>query len=92
VTEIRYNYKRKTVYHGQEVTHMENLAEFIKQARIKKRKTQQQVADEAEVSRPYYADVERGRYTPSLKLLSKLGIILDLDLNFLKQNDGKTSS
>ena len=71
---------------------MENLAEFIKQARIKKRKTQQQVADEAEVSRPYSADVERGRYTPSLKLLSKLGIILDLDLNFLKQNDGKTSS
>ena len=71
---------------------MENLAEFIKQARIKKRKTQQQVADEAEVSHPYYADVERGRYTPSLKLLSKLGIILDLDLNFLKQNDGKTSS
>jgi len=66
------------------------MKEILKDARGKVRKTQRQVAAEAKVSRAYYADVERGRYLPSLKLLSKLGNILDIDLNFLKQNDGNT--
>ena len=70
---------------------MDRIGEIIKDARERQGKTQQQVADESGVSRAYYADVERGRYTPSLKLLSKLGIILNLDLNFLKTNDGNTS-
>lgn len=70
---------------------MDRIGKIIKDARERQGKTQQQVADESGVSRAYYADVERGRYTPSLKLLSKLGIILNLDLNFLKINDGNTS-
>ena len=44
------------------------------------------------ISRAYYADVERGRYTPSLKVLSRLADILGIDLNFLKRNDGNTSN
>ena len=52
--------------------------------------TQYQIADAVGVSRAYYADVERGRYTPSLKLLSRLAVLLDIDLNFLKGNDGNT--
>lgn len=70
---------------------MDSIEYVLKSAREKSGKTQQQIADEANVSRAYYADVERGRYTPSLKLLSRLGSILNIDLNFLKENDGNTS-
>ena len=67
------------------------IGEVLKEARKRKGKNQQEVADKARVSRAYYADVERNRYTPSLKLLSKLGVILDINLNFLKKVDGNTS-
>ncbi|MGE1061231.1 helix-turn-helix transcriptional regulator [Megasphaera paucivorans] len=70
---------------------MKEIGKMLKKARENIGKTQQQIADEAEVSRAYYADVERGRYTPSLKLLSRLGNLLNIDLNFLKENDGNTS-
>ena len=66
------------------------IESVIKKSREKAGMTQYQIADAAGVSRAYYADVERGRYTPSLKLLSRLGQILDIDLNFLKENDGNT--
>jgi len=67
---------------GDAVEHIHNV---IKKAREKTGKTQQQIADEVEVSRAYYADVERGRYTPSLKVLAKLAVILNIDLNFLRK-------
>ena len=67
------------------------IGDVIKKARIKKNMTQQEIANKADVSRAYYADVERGRYTLSLKLLAKLGSILDINLNFLKKIDGNTS-
>lgn len=71
---------------------MGDIETVIKKARKKAGMTQYQVADAVGVSRAYYADVERGRYTPSLKLLSRLAVLLDIDLNFLKQNDGNTST
>lgn len=71
---------------------MGRISEVIKEARLKAGYTQQFVADKANVSRAYYADVERGRYNPSLKLLSAVSSILNIDLNFLKTNDGNTSN
>lgn len=71
---------------------MGNVERVIRKAREKVGMTQYQVADSVGVSRAYFADVERGRYTPSLKLLSRLGKLLDIDLNFLKENDGNTSN
>ena len=70
---------------------MGNIEAVIKKARENAEMTQYQVADAVGVSRAYYADVERGRYTPSLKLLSRLSVLLNIDLNFLKKNDGNTS-
>lgn len=67
------------------------VSKIVKHAREVSGMTQQEIADKAGVSRAYYADVERGRYTPSLKLLSRLGNIMDIDLNFLKENDGNNS-
>lgn len=66
------------------------INEIIKDARLKSGLTQQEVADKTMVTRAYYADVERGRYTPSLKLLARLGVLFNIDLNFLKKNVGNT--
>lgn len=70
---------------------MNKIGDVLKSAREKAGLTQLELSGMVGVSRAYYADVERGRYTPSLKVLSKLADILEIDLNFLKQNDGNTS-
>lgn len=68
------------------------IGDVLKKARLAKGKTQREIAEAAQVSRAYYADVERNRYSPSLRLLSKLAVILDINLNFLKNNDGNTDT
>lgn len=71
---------------------MNKIGDVLKSAREKAGLTQLELSEMVGVSRAYYADVERGRYTPSLKVLSRLADILGIDLNFLKQNDGNTSN
>lgn len=71
---------------------MNKIGHVLKAAREKAGLTQLELSGMVGVSRAYYADVERGRYTPSLKVLSKLADILGIDLNFLKRNDGNTSN
>lgn len=46
--------------------------------------TQQEVADATGFSRNYISDMENGRYAPSLDALSKLAVVLNIDLNFLR--------
>ena len=70
---------------------MNKVGEVLRNARKKAGLTQLELANKVGVTRAYYADVERGRYTPSLKVLSKLAEALCIDLNFLKENDGNTS-
>lgn len=69
---------------------MNKIGEVLRDAREKAGLTQLELSSKVGVTRAYYADVERGRYTPSLKVLSKLAEVLCIDLNFLKQNDGNT--
>lgn len=64
------------------------IGQKLKEVRKKMKLTQQELADKIGISRPYYADVEMGRYSPSVKVLTKLSLLLKLDLNFLKENDG----
>ena len=71
---------------------MNKIGDVLKSAREKAGLTQLELSGMVGVSRAYYADVERGRYTQSLKVLSRLADILGIDLNFLKQNDGNTSN
>lgn len=71
---------------------MNKIGDVLKSAREKAGLTQLELSGMVGVSRAYYADVERGRYTPSLKVLSRLADILGIDLNFLKQNNGNTSN
>ena len=62
-----------------------SLGKVLKDARKKSGMTQQQVANEAQISRTYYADIEGNRYSPSLVVFLKLAFIFNLDLNCLKQ-------
>lgn len=71
---------------------MNKIGDVLKSAREKAGLTQMELSNKVGVSRAYYADVERGRYTPSLKVLSRLADILGIDLNFLKSDDGNTSN
>ncbi|RHA11718.1 XRE family transcriptional regulator [Megasphaera sp. AM44-1BH] len=71
---------------------MNKIGDVLKSAREKAGLTQMELSNKVGVSRAYYADVERGRYTPSLKVLSRLADILGIDLNFLKLDDGNTSN
>lgn len=70
---------------------MNKIGDVLKSAREKAGLTQLELSSMVGVSRAYYADIERGRYNPSLKVLTRLADILGIDLNFLKLNDGNTS-
>lgn len=56
----------------------------ISSKRKEKGLTQQEVSDATGFSRNYISDMENGRYAPSLDALSKLAVLLDIDLNFLQ--------
>ncbi|NFO41787.1 helix-turn-helix transcriptional regulator [Clostridium botulinum] len=60
------------------------IGAIIRQARTDEKQTQQKLADECSISRTYLADIEAGRYSPSVEVLTKLFENLDLDLNLIK--------
>ena len=55
----------------------------IREARKRMGYTQAQLAEKANISRSYLADVERGIYAPSLKSLVAIASATETDLNFL---------
>lgn len=66
------------------------ISDILKEKRLASGMTQEELSQKIGITRAYYADVERDRYTPSLKVLSRLATVLRIDLNFLKKIDGNT--
>lgn len=65
----------------------------IKELRKAKKMTQVELAARAEISRSYLADVEAGRYNPSLETLSKLAQALSVEVSALfKGNTGQLTN
>lgn len=62
---------------------MNRINNLIKEKRIEKGLTQQELANAIGITRNYISDIENGRYTPSLKTTIKLASYLDLNLNLL---------
>lgn len=58
-----------------------NIGDRIKHFRKIRGYTQQQLADLAQISRSYLADVEKSRYNPSLETLDKLMGALNISRN-----------
>ena len=55
----------------------------IKTIRKQRKLTQIEVANEAGISRSYYADVENGRYAASLETMSKIAKALKVSVSFI---------
>ena len=62
---------------------MSGIGAKIKDARKKAGLTQVELAVAAGMSRSYLADVEGGRYNPSVKKLVSIAAVCGVDLNFL---------
>ncbi len=58
-----------------------HFGEFIKEARLKKRMTQTEIARLIGVSQPYYNLIENGMRNVDLSLAMNLCRVLELDLN-----------
>lgn len=68
-----------------------NIAYTVKSKRQSLGMTQTELAGRVGVSRTYLADIEAGRYTPSVKVLAKIAEALSLSI-FFTENDGNASS
>lgn len=69
-----------------------SLGENIKLYRKKQKLTQVQLADKANISRSYLADVENNRYNPSVDTLKNISIALGVTLNELLSDNNSNST
>lgn len=69
-----------------------SLGENIKLYRKKQKLTQVQLADKANISRSYLADVENNRYNPSVDTLKNISNALGINLNELLSDNELTST
>ena len=63
------------------------LGALIKNKRKEKHLKQTEMAKALGLSRTYLSDIENGRYLPSTKTLSRIAILINLDLNVLKMTE-----
>jgi len=59
------------------------LGKIIKERRKENKLTQNQLAEKVYLSRSYIADVEQGRYNPSLETFVSIANVLHINLNVL---------
>jgi transcriptional regulator with XRE-family HTH domain len=66
-----------------------SIGENIKKYRIVKHMTQKELAEKANISRSYLADVENNRYNPSVEVLKSIAKALNISVDkFFKENNG----
>lgn len=65
------------------------IGKEVKRARKENGLTQKDLSKKISISRSYIADIEGGRYTPSVEILISLSKELKIDMNLFK-NDGNT--
>ena len=62
------------------------LGKIIKEKRKEYKLTQNQLAEKVYLSRSYIADIEQGRYNPSLETFVAIANVLHINLNELLLN------
>src|SRR5690625_2536313 len=62
---------------------LENIGRKIKQARLRLKKTQQEVADECNISKSLLSKIENGQTSSAVATLSKISEALDVPLSWL---------
>lgn len=63
------------------------FADRLKEARLKKRYTQEQIAEKIGVAKSTYTGYEKGNREPNVYMIGKLMEELNVDANFLWQDD-----
>ena len=66
---------------------LSNFKDILKQKRIIANLTQKKLASKINITQSHYSGIENGYVIPSLKVISKLAAILDIDMNILKDNN-----
>lgn len=62
--------------------HKSNLGKILKEARIKAKLTQAEVAEKAEIHVNYYARIERGEVNPTVDIVDAIATALKIKLKF----------
>lgn len=62
-----------------------SIGDKIKEKRCEHGFTQDELANKVGISRNYISDLENDRYIPSVRTLSKISSVLQIDLNFLTE-------
>jgi transcriptional regulator with XRE-family HTH domain len=75
------------VYSAPNISDPDEMAEKLKRARRLNKKTLKEVATQAGCSESMISKIERGRVTPSLKLLTKLTDVLGITVASLFRDD-----
>lgn len=70
-----------------------SIGENVKKYRNAKKLTQKELADKANISRSYLADVENNRYNPSIDVLKSIADALNVSIDkFFEDSKGKDNS
>ena len=64
-----------------------SLGKRIREARIKKHYTQQQLAEKADIGQMYLGEIERGTKMPSLKSFIKIIETLDISADYILRDE-----
>lgn len=69
---------------------METIGKKIKQARLRQKKTQQQVADECDISKSLLSKIENGQTSSAVATLSKISYSLNVSLSWVLDDRPET--
>ncbi|MDI3311932.1 MAG: helix-turn-helix transcriptional regulator [Thermoanaerobacterium sp.] len=68
-----------------------SIGDKIKKYRLLQKMTQKELAKKANISRSYLADVENGRYNPSIEVLTAIANALNIPIDELFKNSNETN-
>ncbi|MEW8997925.1 MAG: helix-turn-helix domain-containing protein [Thermoanaerobacter sp.] len=68
-----------------------SIGDKIKKYRVLQKMTQKELAKKANISRSYLADVENGRYNPSIEVLTAIANALNIPVDELFKNSNENN-
>ncbi|MGY0693905.1 helix-turn-helix domain-containing protein [Virgibacillus sp. FSP13] len=75
---------------GRIIINLHNIGKKIKQARLRSKKTQQQIADQCSISKSLLSKIENGQTGSAVATLSKISEALDVPLSWVLDGHSET--
>src|SRR5690625_5967043 len=87
---LTLTYDKNTIYillgESRMTLNLQSIGAKVKQARLRAKKTQQQVADECDISKSLLSKIENGQTSSAVATLSKISNALDVPLSWLLED------